>query len=1232
MADKTEDIVVRVKNSEAIRAMQEIYGEADKLQKKLDSIYSSMLNNNNTISNKDRTTVENMTGYTNDAISEIRKAMANAKATGNSGDYERLVNEFTPMLNNLNETLKVLKSDRNSYKIQQINNAKTTSSKAFKNDHIYMSGPNNTYGGVKDVGRQIENFKLALKDLKSDISNANNSARRVSNNLDIGMRKRSISYNRFQELKSSNKNNAERYKQFKKELSPTGGGLYHDFSKVYRTAINQRDIAREKATNPKTANPYNSKRYAELDEFVKELDKLNKEFDSQAKVVQNYGSKITKMSQDLDKAQNKADNRSDDSFNIGYDPNSFRGMLYSRRYSIARGLTSNAIANITSNISSGSQQRLSNFDNVKGTAYSLGGRHSDNRVYNALNDYGYKYGYSASEMSGYLNGYTSTTGRTGSLKSLGGMAQSWARQTRLVGNDQTTQALQQSAGNANNMSPSQMRSLGKVITNEITNSGMVAKGSQQQEGLTQLYSSLANLGLSHQDEKNLAGFQGLLAKGGSQWQGTQGASNYLALSNAMFNYNDPTSRRLFAGNNPKYSGVDGSARLLEDMQNASKSPTLFKRQMSNYLSTYHGDIENASANLSLATNGQVSTTAIKKAYELYQKGELSNSKMKSLLNDSSKANKNSDTFDKSGTSTVMKNESALADSALKASQAVDDFRGVLANITHKAGVTSPLLSTAGSLVGQIGSQVVASMIASRLTGVLGKSKLFGAVKGTKIGSILFGGGGTKATEESVKASEEAVKAGEEAVKSGSRASHLSGYAKSAVIGAKGIISGAGSKLRGLSGLSRGISPASMDLMDSGAKGMLKTGARSFGVLDTLLIGYDAYSSYKGNSKNRGQRMGKALGGDIGATAGGAIGGFFGGPLGMVAGGVLGNAVGGFAGKYIGKGIDWFRAKSKSNSSARKTKKEADEETTTLKGYNKMLDKAQKVIQEAKAIQSGNGSSDNSSSSDTDDISGSGDEALKKIAKTVSKKTGVPANLIYAQLALESTHGTSKVSQTDNNFSGIKFANQKGATQGSPSPEGDNYAHFKSIGDFANAYADLLNSGYNLKGVTNAQQFAHALKNGKYGAYYGAPESSYASNLESLAKQYAFGGLRTHATGGFIGNTPTLFGNDVGMESGTEAFIPLNAGHQLSGISNLSALAGYFGKKIVDIEDTGKSTNTTVNPSYNINLTINGGTDDADNLANVVANKVKDMLNKYDAQQASSARQNYYGFESSGIYV
>lgn len=1220
MADKTEDIFVRVKNSEAIRAMQEVYGEADKLQKKLDSIYTNMLTNNNTISNKDRTTVENMTGYANDAVGEIQKALMNAQASGNGSDYERLVSEFGPMLTNLNETLKMLNSDRNSYKIQQINNAKTTSSKAFKSDRVYMSGPNNTYGGIKDISSQIENFKLSLKDIKSDISNANNTTRRASNNLDMGLRKGTISYNRFQELKSANTNGQSRYAMLSREFNPQGGGLYHEFSKVYNEAVNQRDIARKKATNPETANAYNSKRYAELDEYVKELDKLNKEFETQAKAVQEYGKKLTEMTKKLNTAQEASDKNSDN-FNIGYDPNSFQGMLHNRIYSIARGAVSGVVANFTSNFSSGSQQRLSNFDNVKGTAYSLGGRKADNRVYNALSDYGYRYGYSAGELSSYLNGYTSTTGRTGSLKSLGSMAQSWARQSRLVGNDQTTQALQQSAGNANNMSASQMRSLGKVITNEITNSGMVAKGSQQQEGLAQLYSSLANLGLTQRDEKNLAGFQGLLAKGGSQWQGTQGANNYLALSNAMFNYNDPTSRRLFAGNNAKYSGVEGSARLLEDMQNASKSPTLFKRQMSNYLSTYHDDVEQASASLSQSTGGQVSVSAIKKAYELSQKGELSNSKMDSLLNNSSKANKNDDTFNKSGTSTIMKNESALADSALKASQAVDIFRKGLAGINHASGPFGAVLSAGGSFVSQVGADLVSTMIAGRLK----KSKLFNSITGKITGAIggIFtkGGGGEKVTEE-------AVEAGEEAVKSGSRTSRLSSYAKSAISSAKGAVSGVGSKLRGLSGLSGGLGSASEDLMRSSSKGLLKTGMRSFGALDALLIGYDAYSSYKGSSKTRGQRMGKALGGDIGATIGGTAGLAFGLP-GAVVGGMLGNAVGSFAGKYVGKGIDWLRSKSKSS---KKTKKEADEETTTLKGYNKMLDKAQKVIQEAKSIQSGNGSSDNSSSSDTDDISGSGDEALKKIAKTVSKKTGVPANLIYAQLALESSHGTSNVSKTDNNFSGIKFANQKGATQGSVSSEGDHYAHFKTVGDFANAYADLLNSGYNLKGVTNAQQFAHALKNGKYGAYYGSSEASYASNLDSIAKQYAFGGLRTHSTGGFIGNTPTLFGNDLGMESGTEAFIPLNGAHQMSALSNLSSLAGYFGKKVVDIADTGKHTNTTINPSYNINLTINGGTSDADNLANVVANRVKDLLKQYDSEQASSARQNYYGFENSGLYV
>lgn len=96
---------------------------------------------------------------------------------------------------------------------------------------------------------------------------------------------------------------------------------------------------------------------------------------------------------------------------------------------------------------------------------------------------------------------------------------------------------------------------------------------------------------------------------------------------------------------------------------------------------------------------------------------------------------------------------------------------------------------------------------------------------------------------------------------------------------------------------------------------------------------------------------------------------------------------------------------------------------------------------------------------------------------------------------------------------------------------------------------------------------------------------------------------------------------------------MNAGHYFSGLSTLDDLAGIFGKKVVSpgvSESSGKS--TTINPSYNINLTINGGTDDPDTLAQTVANKVREMLSQYDSQQAMSNQQTFFANETSGLLV
>ena len=132
-------------------------------------------------------------------------------------------------------------------------------------------------------------------------------------------------------------------------------------------------------------------------------------------------------------------------------------------------------------------------------------------------------------------------------------------------------------------------------------------------------------------------------------------------------------------------------------------------------------------------------------------------------------------------------------------------------------------------------------------------------------------------------------------------------------------------------------------------------------------------------------------------------------------------------------------------------------------------------------------------------------------------------------------------------------------------------------------------------------------------------------MNSFKGQYANGGIRSFASGnGFISSQPTLVNNsDLFGEAGTEAFIPLNTSHASAGLTALNDLAGVFGRKLVSPSEAGGNQNTTINPTYNINLTIQGGTDDPDNLAQTVANKVKEMLNQFEQQQTRQSQLNYF---------
>lgn len=116
-----------------------------------------------------------------------------------------------------------------------------------------------------------------------------------------------------------------------------------------------------------------------------------------------------------------------------------------------------------------------------------------------------------------------------------------------------------------------------------------------------------------------------------------------------------------------------------------------------------------------------------------------------------------------------------------------------------------------------------------------------------------------------------------------------------------------------------------------------------------------------------------------------------------------------------------------------------------------------------------------------------------LAAKVSAKTGIPAELIYAQWVHESAMFSSKLYRETHNAGGLT---QK-TPNAYPQPDGAYYYRtFSSDEDFANAYAKYItHPDYLEAGITRArtpEEFARALKEG--GPYYGDDEEKYANAL------------------------------------------------------------------------------------------------------------------------------------------
>lgn len=1232
MADeKRENVRVSADVDPAKQSLTDLIGLVDDLDRKIQRVSNAVADNNGQISIKNQENVQGGLGQLNELRDNASQYVDQYRANPNSAGAGQL-DAMERKLEYLTQSIENIRSNHGD-QLNSIANARTSMSSAFNNpSEPYYTADDRLHTHPTDFGSYNRKATSYMNANRSDIHNLNSTVRREAHRYSVAEENGYISYNRNRELGASISSAEKRLKhmsfQFKDPESK-----YSEFQRNLQHMRERQQEAHEQASSP-DATRAQTRFAAELDAQVKNLEKVNDGYEKQKEELDRTKDALEDLKNSYE-GNNQAG-----TLKVGADPNSVMGMLKQRAFSITRGSLAAGIGAYTGAVAYGTQQRLSAFDDIKSTAYANGGQ--DNRTLNTLGDRGFRYGYSGADMAGFAGAYTSSTGNTGSINSVADTAQAWARQSRVTGaNEQSTQQLETAAGDAVNLDAGQMRNLGNTITNSIINSNMSAKATQQQQGLAMLYQNGQAYGMTASDERNMAGFQASMSRYGSMFQGQQGAQNTMNMASTLGNYNNPEMRRLLAMSNPKrYQGINGNVNMIYDMQDFQKQPWKMRDMLRNINRSYNGDTRRAAADLSNASGGTISARQAEKWIKAANNGSMNKKQFQKYVKNTTKSKNADNKYDKTGTSKVQKNEAALANSAMKASQALDKFVGALAKLTQAGGAASPfvggLATFAGTALGQVGS---AFLLGSFKNGRMRKA--WDVLKATKKGRTV---------KETAKVLGHTVgrKAKDLARGATKRGSNVLRAGRSVLHGGKGTI---GKKLaeheaqrmagKGSKGLIKGL-----------AKRVGKAGAKAIPGLGTLVNAGFLASDFKkgdwGNAIFDGLGMIPGVGDVTDVLQMGGAGDALTRKLkGMSlkdarkyarkhnnrvnsreSSSIL-SKLGRFASKHkkglllagaasvgglgVASAVDFFSDKAKA--STRKTKK-SSESWRILRGYNKMLEHAMRVVQAAKSIKNGGDSKNDDKGDDADGKAKAAEkwkDDIKKAAKAMGQNVSDDqVNTIVSMIAAESG-GDPTVTQKIQDRNSAAGTPAQGLLQFVPS----------TFNSFAVSGHKNIKSGYDqLLALFNDSNWASDIHPG--GGW--GPTGHRIKN--------AIGGVRNHATGMFIASDATdVGGTDVYGEAGTEAYVPLNAGHYTDGLQSLKQLAGMFGKSVVDSAKLGtEGKHTTVSPNYNINLTIQGGTDDANSLAETVANKVKSMLQQYDQAQVNNNMQQYYANETSGQFV
>lgn len=1228
-----------------------------KLQNMVDKLNVKGSNNNFTLSDKDQSNVRGLAGDVNNSASDLQGLLKSGMATYND---IRTTNPDSDKLEKISGTLNTISTalDR-AYSQVGANglNGKTDVSSEFNSKLQNILNMNTrptsfaTNGASKDdITRLKYDVNNTIKNARSDVSNATSSARKSNNNVNDAMSVGTISEARLAKYRENIITGSSRLSNARTTVSNAQDSLEKQLGDRQAESNRIRLHEQNGGFAPNEQGGVNERK-AVLDSEIKtltdsiaKLKSFNKELDTSEKKLNNSNSTLEDAvggSGGSGGSGSGGNGTGGGGLTVigggssggGSSLGKLAGLL------VAGGAIRGAVRSVTSANNSGNSIRESAEGSVNsimiGEANRTGttSKHADNTILNNLQKTGYTNGtgYGTAAMTGFASAYTSSTGDTKNYLSAADAASQLSRYGNM-GTTSTT-SLISAIGNAG--AGAGIANTTRSIQGELVNSRMTARGAEQGQALTSMIQNQSGQSLSAGNVRNLASLQGIQAKYGSVMQGSQGADAYNKVSTGLGNYNDPLLRNLFAGNNSKYAGAHGQALEYRDMQNMTKEPWKMGDMISGLQQMTGGDSAETAMYISQQTG--VKYDQAMDYVKMNNQGKLTKSNIKRQARKNSRTKgKGKKAYDKSGSKTIDNKKNIRERRDTKTSESGDGIRSVLNGVTNVGlgilggvGVSAITGAAGGAGLGGIASGVLrgsrlGSSVLSKGKGLV--SKGINAAKNSKMGSKVLSKGSDilKSTKNG-----SLVSRGVSAAKS--MASRAKGLVKGAVPVAKGAVKSAKS---GAKGLVKGASKAGKGLL---AKGAAKVGGKALGkIIPGVGIGVSAASGYDHVKKHHYiAAAGDAISGAGDAASMTGVGAVAGIPMSLIGTGISA------ASDFItgdkdnskkskkskkskrtqhGKSSDSnsSRSKNKSLSKSKSTKSESVVESLSdlLKGFNDMLDKASKVIADAKSIKSGSSNSGSKSSSTGGSISGTkgkGNAAIKSVAGKVGKSLGIDPSIIYAQLAQET--GSGSITSGKNNYGGVIYTGAKGETKGSHQPDGSgNYANFNTLDDFANVYMSTLKKNGIKKGMS-LSDFAKTLS----GKYYQGDETTYERNMRSLAKNYkATGGIypiasstNEHATGAIYDRATTTDGTNIVAEAGAEAAIPVNTTHQYSGLATIKDLASVYGAKVTPTgrESGSSNNNIRINPNFDININISGNAskqDVEDGTTNAINNAVERM--------------------------